>query len=694
MNCTNLRFLLLLVLTIASNATFAGDVDEQRVLAEAPTGTNWFLKGGNFRGEHFSPLEDINDRNVADLGLAWSTELPVPDGISATPIVIDGVVYLSGAWSLVFAVDAASGEELWRYDPDVRAHLGDDPSMSWIGRVNRGVAVWQGKVFATTADCRLIALDAISGDVIWTQQTCDPVQGYAISDSPYVGADSVFVGNAGSESGEKNRGYVSAYSASNGELLWRFYTVPSDKAVENTSDAMKMAAATWSGDALEKFGGGGSNWNEMTYDPEYGLLYFGTAGALPYLFKDRSPDGGDNLFTSSIIALNAVTGEYVWHYQTVTEDSWEYNATMNIVLADLRIAGKDREVLLTAPKNGFHYVLDRLTGELIDAKKYAKANWATHINLETGRPVYDPDGEYWNKPGGAGEVWPNMWGSHSWNPMAFHPQLELVYIPVVEVPTLTADDGDGGFDDTMELRNMVDGKPFDPGKLIAWDPKAGVARWSVPHKLPYNGGVMVSAGNLVFQGDAFGAFSAYSADAGKKLWSVKTGSTITAAPASYSIDGTQYVIIPVGGGGGVQFVHPELHAGKDVVGPTRLMAFTLQGDAPMPEILPDTRSLPEQPELVASAETVNAGKEYYHWRCSGCHGKNAAARYGGSVPDLRFSTAEIHQMWNGIVVGGALTRNGMPRFDLSLEEADLIRQYVLSQSEALRESRNSTAATE
>ena len=358
------------ILLLASTLAWAGgDVDEDRVLAESQTGENWFLKGGSFRGEHFSPLDQIDTGNVRDLGLAWSRALPIPDGIAATPIVIDGVVYISGAWSIVYAVDASNGDVLWKYDPDVRAHLGNDPGMSWSARAHRGLAVWQGKVLVSTADCRLIALDAGTGKQAWSQQTCDVELGYAISDSPYVGGELVFIGNAGSESGFRNRGYVSAYDVASGELRWRFYTVPSHNPAENTSDAMKMAEKTWSGDALEKFGGGGSVWNEMTYDAESGLLFFGTAGSLPYLADRRNPDGGDNLFTSSVVAVNAKTGEYVWHYQTVPADNWEYNATMNIVLGDLHIDGADRKALMIAPKNGFHYTLDRLTGGAFSRRK-------------------------------------------------------------------------------------------------------------------------------------------------------------------------------------------------------------------------------------------------------------------------------------------------------------------------------------
>jgi quinohemoprotein ethanol dehydrogenase len=681
------------LLALASIGFAAGDITQKRILEEAVSGDNWLLKGGNFRGEHFSPLQQINTGNIADLGLAWSVNLPVPDGISATPIVADGVIYLSGAYSIVFAVDASNGDRLWTYDPDVRSLLANDPGLSWPARVNRGVAVWDGKVYATTADCRLIALDAKTGEHAWTQQTCDPKLGYAITDSPYVGGGKVYVGNAGSESGEKNRGYVSAYAANSGEMVWRFYIVPSDDPAENTSAAMKMAATTWSGDALSKFGGGGSNWNEMTYDAESNLLYFGTAGALPYVHSFRSPDGGDNLFTSSILAIDADTGEYVWHYQTVPEDSWEYNATMNIVLADLRIGDKDRKTLLIAPKNGFQYVLDRITGELLSAEKYAKVNWATHINLETGRPVLDPEGEFWNR--GDEEsvaVWPNMWGAHSWQPMAWHPQQELLYIPVLDIPSIVTDyDAEtGDYNDTLELFTEVDGQPFAPGKLIAWDPVAQKERWSVEHPLPFNGGLLATGGNLVFQGNAEGRFDAYAADSGERAWSVPTGSAITAAPVSYLVDGEQYVLIPIGSGGGIQFSYPKLGVTDKSSGPSRLLAFSLGALNAIPSTGSIRKVLPDQPQLDASAEQLAMGKYLFtEYFCSGCHGKDVVAHRGGSVPDLRYANADTHANWLEIVAGGARNDKGMPSFDISAEHANAIRLYVLSLSEAIRESSES-----
>ena len=679
----------LLVTVAATDVPAAGDITDDRLLREADKGENWLRKSGNARSQHYSPLRAISDRNVDELGLAWSRVLPIKDGIAGTPIVVDGVIYLAAAYSIVFAVDATDGRILWSYDPKVRDAFAADPTLSWVARANRGVAVGHGSVFVATADCRLIALDPSSGKERWSEVTCNPALGYSITDSPYVGAGMVFVGNAGSESGEKNRGYVTAYDAKTGAMQWRFFTVPSDDPAENTSSAMKMAAQTWSGSALKKFGGGGSNWNGMTYDPESGLLFFGTAGALPYLHNQRSPKGGDNLFTSSVLAINAETGEYVWHYQTVPEDSWEYNATMNIVLADLTLNGELRETLLIAPKNGFQYVLDRHTGELLGADKFAKVTWATHINLETGRPVLDPDGKFWElDEGETVAVWPNMWGAHSWNPMAYSPVTKLVYIPVIDVPSVVTNYADGDYDDTLEIFSEVDGESFSPGKLVAYDPVSHAPRWTIEHELPFNGGILATGGNLVFQGDARGRFSAYDAGSGEQLWSVPTGSAIGAAPASYAIDGTQYILLPVGLGGGLQYVYPALHATDSVQGPTRLLAFSLEGELDGTLATAPERTLPPQPTLDASAETVAYGEAVYAEACGFCHGKGAVARAGGSVPDLRYANNDIHAQWHAIVVGGSLAQNGMPAVGLDLEASEAVRAYVLSKADALRDARD------
>jgi quinohemoprotein ethanol dehydrogenase len=430
----------------------------------------------------------------------------------------------------------------------------------------------------------------------------------------------------------------------------------------------------------------------MTYDPASKLLFFGTSGAYPYTYRDRSPDGGDNLFLSSVVAVHADTGEYAWHYQTVPQDSWDYNATMNIALAELEIGGKRRETLLIAPKNGFHYTLDRHTGELLAAGKFATANWASHINLETGRPVMDPAAAYWDaKPGDTTLVWPNMWGAHSWNPMAYSPDTRLSYIPVVDIPSAVVTDGEGGFSDDNILMTEVDGKPHSPGKLVAFDPVAAKIRWRIEHALPYNGGVMATAGNLVFQGNAEGEFVAYRADSGEELWSVQTGSSIGAAPASYALGGRQYIVVPIGGGGGLQFYYPELHTTDRSKGPVRLLAFSLDGAAAMPAVADGARELPPQPTLEASPEEIRQGKTLYADNCKGCHGANAVARAQGSVPDLRYATAETHRIWAGIVVGGAKRANGMPAFELSVEEADAIRAWVLSRSNELRGAQTAVA---
>lgn len=652
------------------------------VLAAQGTRDNdWALHGGNFRGEHFSALEQVNKTTVGQLGLDWALDLPAPDGIAATPIVVDGVIYLSGPFSVVFAVQATSGRLLWTYEPDVKISDAND----WTARVNRGVAVSEEKVLVTVSDCRLVALDQKTGTEIWSKLTCDPEFGYSITDAPHIGGGKVFVGNAGSESHFKNRGYVSAYNISDGSFLWRFYTVPSDNPEENTTPAMQMAAKTWSGDTLKKFGGGGSVWNEMTYDEDTGLLYFGTAGTLPYLHHERSPEGGDNLFTSSVVAIRADTGEYVWHYQTMPEDSWDYNANMNIIVADLDIGGKPRKALLIAPKNGFFYVLDRINGELLSANNYVKINWASHIDLETGRPVLDPAAMYWKAPPGTTvDIWPNMWGAHSTQPMAYYPLERLVYIPAVNVPQVVTVLDDGEDLETMAVYDEVDGKPHVPGKLIAWDPVTQRERWSVDHAVAFNGGVLATAGGLIFQGDAEGAFSAYDAGNGKRLWSVDTGSAITATPVTYTSGKNQHVLIPIGAGSAMQFSYPTFHAGRKATGPARLLSFSLTGKVRIPITTYQAPELPELQPLTASPDEIETGRQLYldAW-CSGCHGDGAVAHRGGTVPDLRYASPETHQQWDGIVIGGARLSKGMPAHDLSPEEAQAIRAWIISKSHEL-----------
>lgn len=679
------RWCVLLLIMIPLVSASQGNVTEERLLAEAEKGENWLLKGGSFRGDHYSPLNQVNAGNVNELGLAWSMELPIPDGTPTTPIVVDGVIYIGGAYSKVVAMDAGTGRILWSYDPDMKSVFKETPFLSWISRANRGVAVWDGRVFVATADCRLIAIDAGSGDHEWTQQVCSNEEGYSISDSPYVGGGKVYIGNAGSESEENNRGYITAHDPATGDEIWRFYIVPSHIEGENDTPALKMAANTWTGDTLETVGGGGNAWNEMTYDVESNQLFFGTSGSARYDYESRSPEGGDNLFLSSIVAVNADTGEYNWHYQTVTEDSWDFNATMNIIVADVTFDGAARETVLIAPKNGFHYALDKHTGELLTAGKYARVNWARSINMETGRPDYDPAAEYWN----AEEdekiyFWPNFWGAHSWNPMAFHPGLGLTYIPVIDLPTEI--DSEGNSEDVVMVTE-VDGQPHAPGKLVAFDPANQGIRWSVDHPLPYNGGVMATGGNLVFQGNAEGEFVAFAADTGEELWSVQTGSAINAAPASFAMSGKQYVVVPVGAAGGLQYRYPEMHAASKTQGPVRMLAFTIGGDAGSANVSTEYPPLPDQPDLDAEADEIAHGGELYAGYCRSCHGGEAAARFGGSVPDLRFASEETHATWHAIVVGGSKGANGMPPMEVSIEQSEAIRNFVLSKSEELRGSR-------
>ena len=531
-------YLVTLVLTVS--ALVAGCSREEgkppaaevvAVVEQVPTepvapDVEWRQHGFTAAEDRFSPLADINAGNVSKLGLAWYFDYPTSRGMEATPLVIDGVIYTTGSWSMVYANDALSGELLWFYDPQVPR---DWAVHGCCDVVNRGVAYSGGNLYFGTFDGRLVSLDAADGSLNWEVRTTDPERPYTITGAPRIIKDKVIIGNGGAEFGV--RGYVSAYNVNNGELAWRFYTVPGNPAEGFENEAMKRAAATWGGGEWWVVGGGGTVWDSMAYDPDLNLLYVGVGNGAPWNRQIRSPDGGDNLYVSSILALNPDDGSYVWHYQTTPGETWDYTATQHLILADLDIGGKQRQVIMQAPKNGFFYVLDRASGELLSATPYATVNWATHVDMETGRPV-EVEGARYEKEA-TGLLLPGPYGAHNWHPMSYNPETGLVYIPAQDVPYVYETDTDfrhrpGYWNTGVDARPAA--LPDDPevratveqsitGAVIAWDPVAATTRWRVEHVGPWNGGILSTAGDLVFQGNASGELVAYRYENGRELWS-------------------------------------------------------------------------------------------------------------------------------------------------------------------------------
>ena len=661
---------------------------------------DWPVHGQTHQEQRFSRLEQINTENVHNLQPEWHLDIPsIDDGLAATPIVRDGVIYMSSSFANIYAVDAASGDLLWHYDPQTSVHSGF--SNSWAARVNRGVAVADGLVFVGTPDCRLVAVSMDTGELRWQTFTCDPSAEYAITGAPRVAGGKVFIGNGISDFGA--RGYVSAYDAATGDFIWRFWTVPGNPDDGHENEIMKMAAETWADGWAPS--GGGSAWDAIVFDPEFNQLYIGTDSAIPYDPSERSPGGGDHLFTNSIIALDADTGAYKWHYQTVPNDAWDYNAANHIILADLQISGETRQVLMQAPKNGFFYVLDRQTGALISARPYIGVTWATHIDLKTGRPVERPEARYYKNQPRRATVVPSLLGGHNWHPMSYNPHAGLVYIPAHEFKTtywINPDAKLGGvmsdyYGDDLdekkvglkpEMQNTI-------GRLIAWDPVRAEAIWAVNHELPMNGGVMSSAGGLVFQGTATGQFNAYAAYTGKRLWSYDVQTSVQAPPVSYRLDGKQYILAAVGGSGIARFMVPLYGTGEKALGPSRLIAFTLEGRHSLPVLVLHQAAVPKPPELTASAEDIRRGAEIYEVAaCSVCHASVAVGRRPHtSVPDLRYMTPETHKDFKNIVLRGYRRPMGMIPYDGILDDADVdvLHAFLISRQWELYQQQQNNA---
>ncbi|MBK7950257.1 MAG: PQQ-dependent dehydrogenase, methanol/ethanol family [Deltaproteobacteria bacterium] len=661
-----------------------GKVDAARATAaDAETG-DWILHGRTYAEQRHSPLTQITRENAGQLGLAWTFELGSTRGIEATPIVVDGVMYVSSEWSRVYALEAATGKLLWQYDPQVPRAWGRH---ACCDVVNRGVAVWEGAVFVGTIDGRLVSLDAATGRRNWEVLTIDRSKPYTITGAPRVVKGLVVIGNGGAEKGV--RGYVSAYDAKTGAPRWRFYTVPGDPKQPFEHPELEQAAKTWHGEWWT-VGGGGTVWDSMVYDPELDLLYVGTGNGSPWTRSQRSPGGGDNLYLSSILAIRAGDGRLAWHYQTTPGDNWDYTAVQPLMLAELPIGGVSRKVLLQAPKNGFFYVLDRATGELLSADPYVKVTWATGVDLKTGRPKESPIADYDREPR---LLYPGAQGGHSWHPMSFSPKAGLVFIPAMDVPFYYA------YDAAFRARPNADNTGLDiprvaggpgpgierevKGALIAWDPVRRKEIWRVEHPGHWNGGTLSTAGGLVFQGIADGRFRAYDEATGKILFETQSQTGIMAAPMTYAVDGTQYVAVAAGFGGGALGSGPNTTAAiMKWHNEGRILVWKLGGGLAMPTNRARDLSIPEPIALEVGPERLALGETRFNENCATCHGFAAASSY--VVPDLRQTSAERHGIFEQIVLEGALVAGGMPSFEgmLTKDEVAAIQAYVVSRARA------------
>ena len=655
-----------------------GAIDDARLRdADADVG-NWLTHGRTYAEQRYSPLDQITTQNVSKLGLLWSYDLGTKRGVEATPIVIDGLIFATGPWSVVYAVDARTGQEIWKYDPRVPKSFG---AIACCDVVNRGAAVYKGRVYSATLDGRLLALDAATGELVWQVKTTDPERPYTITGAPRVVAGNLIIGNGGAEYGV--RGYVSAYAADTGELVWRFYIVPGDPSKPFESKALEMAAATWTGEWWE-VGGGGTAWDHMAYDPQLDLLYIGTGNGSPWSRFARSPGGGDNLFVSSILALRPTDGQLVWYFQTTPGDNWDYTSTQHMILADLEIGGRTRKVIMQAPKNGFYYVLDRETGEFLSAKNFVEITWATGVDPETGRPIEAPGNDYREE---SKEIKPSPFGAHNWHPMSYHPGTGLVYIPAMDLPHVFLYDKDwtylpGSWNTFSDPRAIQEVTPeMVKGALLAWDPVRQKEAWRVSYPLPWNGGTLATAGNLVFQGTADGRLAAYGAADGKLLWESPAGTGVVAAPVTYLVDGVQYVTVMAGWGGAFALVGGAAAESARVTSVGRMLTFAIGGSLPPPQSAP-LHAAPPDPPLphIASEEEVVAGGDLYHRWCSVCHGIGGVS--GGVLPDLRYSDAQTHQRFADIALGGLYQNRGMPSFAgrVSQDEIKSIQAYVLAKA--------------
>ena len=665
---------LALVLTLA--ACGRSGVDGQHIAKPAPG--EWLTYGRTYDEQRYAPLDQVNRTTVARLGVAWWAEFDTDRGQEATPLVADGVLYTTTTWSKVYAFDAKTGKPLWSYDPQVPGEKGFD---ACCDTVNRGVALWKGRVYVATLDGRLVALDAKSGEVVWSVATVDPKLPYTVTGAPRAVKGRILIGNAGAE--YPVRGYVSAYDADTGKLAWRFHMTPNPTGAPDGAASDKVmkdvASGTWSDGAWKLGGGGATPWDAITYDTKSGLVFVGTGNAGPWSGTIRTGGKGDNLFAASIVAIKADTGAYAWHYQTTPRDDWDYDAVQHLMMADLTIGGQPRRVVMQANKNGFYYVLDATSGKLISAEKFVRTDWAERIDLATGRPVETPQARYGSTPV---RLSPGPAGGHNWQPMAFSPKQGLVYIPAQTTFGRYSDQQAFAFErgnrNTAMARPSrspappaIEEKPF--GELVAWDPVAGKARWRARFPQAWRSGVLATSGDLVFHA-AGHEFIAFDAATGKPLWRYDTGASPIAAASSYAVDGEQYVALMVGFGGAFAM------GGDQPRRKGRLLVFKLDGKAqPTPYPEPVTPPPLDLASATASKGDPAKGGQLYGQYCRACHGG------GVFLPNLSRSPAILEpEGFKAIVLQGALKAHGMAPFRRFFDTArtEDLRAFLLEEAKA------------
>jgi len=667
-----------------SKSVARAEVDDARLRAAGADSANWLMYGRTHDDHRFSTLTQVNERTVGQLALAWSEELTSTRGLEATPLVDDGVMYTTGVWSVVYALDARTGATRWTYDPKVNRTR--TAFFLCCDAVNRGAALYKGKVYIAANDGRLIALDAKTGTPAWSTMTVDTTKPYAITGYPRIANGMVLIGNAGAEFAV--RGYVTAYDAESGAQRWRTYTVPGDPAQPFESKALETAAKSWDGEWW-KVGGGGTVWEGITYDPELDLVYFGTGNATAWYRAIRNKGAlKDNLYSASILALHAKTGEYAWHFQTTPGDNFDFDATQPLMQADLTINGRQRKVIMQANKNGFYYVLDRATGEFISGTPFVRGvSWATGLD-SVGRPI-----EAIKAGRQAFIASPNPGGGHNWDPMAFNPTTGLVYLSAksgnqaIHAPdtawTYNPDRDNLGVDEHYAgpLLDTIKKFPAPTGELLAWDPVAHREAWRLPMPVLNGSGLLTTAGNLVFHGRADGILAAYRATDGAKLWEFDAGTGIMAPPMTYLVDGVQYISVMVGWGG-PDGLYNDTATVKSKPGYGRIVTFALGGKA---TLKPTAYGHPLAPTpmtaAAVSAATLKEGERLFGTQCAFCHGAGAVS---GPLPDLRYATPAVHEQFEAIVLGGARAPLGMPSFQklFTREQVAQIHAYITSRTNA------------